>query len=160
VLTIVIACFCGFAIFWVLKTTTHLKSENQEGPMMTVSVSVLSFVLGTWLICSALIIGLNSYLHYSHLIMLRGDSAAWEKTFSNGTTFEDGWKPSKHSMIWISALSVVLAFFLYYITYTTFVIIWNKSKLTRVLLHASLIMTLFFSFLALYYCVMAENYLS
>lgn len=155
-----ITIFCGFAIFWVLKTTTHLKSEHQERPMMTVIVSVSSFVLGTWLLCSALIIVLNSHLHYSHLLMLKGDSAAWEKTFSKGTTFEDGWKPSKHCMIWVSALSIVLATFLYYITYTTFVLIWNKSKLTRVLLHASLIMTLFFSFMALYYCAMAENYLS
>jgi len=66
-----------------------------EKPYFSLTVGALAFCFFCYFVSSAIFLVLYSYVHYTYMLMLKGDDDKWSKSFVSGTTFEMGWRRSK-----------------------------------------------------------------
>lgn len=155
VLAVVVLLFCIIVLFLARKAISNHGDLNH---LLIAIALIAALIFFAYFLASGVYIYMFRPFHYSDLSTQKcGDGKQWNETFSQETTFEEGWGTDRRVLWWAAFFSLVLAVVFLIVAISLWLLTKFPVQVARIVLGAACLAGFILACFGITYLIQARN---
>jgi hypothetical protein len=144
-IAVVIAVLC---LLWAKSASTIILEGKIPNALL---IFILSLIFACYCLVSTLYIFLFRYFHYNWALSAFAQESEWNASFGSNWSFYEGWNENRIMLFWVCLFGLIAGLCFSFIAFAGYSSVWARVFYSRVALYLSLVSTVAFAFISLYF---------